>query len=60
MTLEFGHVTYHLEYLDSVLKAMYESWDDLLFNLDNQLASYSKVCRDIHVSEVWCVGVWVC
>lgn len=43
VAMKFGHVTCHMEYMGSVLKAMYEAWDDLLFNLDNQLASYSKV-----------------
>lgn len=43
LVLEFGQVTCHLEYLNSILTAMFEAWDDLLFNLDSQLASYAQV-----------------
>ena len=43
MAMKFGYVSYQLEYMASTLKAMYEGWDDLLFNLDSQLAGYSQV-----------------
>lgn len=43
MAIEFGHVSCHLDYMNSALKAMYEAWDDLLFNMDSQLAGYSQV-----------------
>lgn len=36
-------MSHHLEYMGSTLKAMYEAWDDLLFNLDSQLSGYSQV-----------------
>lgn len=41
--MKFGHVSCYLDYMSSTLKAMYEAWDDLLFNMDSQLAGYSKV-----------------
>ena len=46
LALEYGHVTCHMEYLGSTLKAMDEAWDDLLFTLDSQLTGYSKVSEN--------------
>ena len=57
MAMEFGHVTCHLEYMNSVLNAMYEAWDDLLFKLDSQLASYSQV-RDHKNSREYAYSVF--
>lgn len=51
LALEFGHVSYHMEYMGSTLKAMYEAWDDLLFNLDSQLSGYSQVCWGRRVND---------
>ncbi len=43
MAISFGRISCYLEYMSATLKAMFEAWDDLLFNLDSQLAGYSKV-----------------
>ena len=55
MVQEFGHVTCHLEYLNSVLTAMFEAWDDLLFNLDSQLEGFAKVK---HYTQFFCYTVF--
>jgi len=58
VAMEFGQVASILDYMNQGLKAMHESWEDLLLMMDSKLATYARVSCQNHCCKAVIINMW--